>query len=324
MRFCIFLLAMVWWQLQAQTDSVQYFDRADRIVRKENAAYYRKISTPDSGKTYLGVEYWIDGHIKMAGQSLDPYFFYKTGKFTYYYTNGNKSGEGYYYSDFNDRVFGFKNKKWETWYPNGLPREEWWYKIADDFAYSEALLITFWDTAGAKLTNKGNGSYYYTEPVNTKEGEQKVTFTGPIREGRYDSIWHGYYANGKVYCKEAYRQGKLIKGTSFDATGKPYTYDSLETPVRFPGGKPELDRFVKLNMQYTLQKDDIPGQSVILHVFIGHTGFAGNASIIQSANHNMDMEAMRIAKLLPRFKPATFRGQPVDAFYTMTIPFDRL
>ncbi len=313
-----------WVGSYAQTDSIQYFDGSDRVTHIDKAVYYRKITRQDTGKIYLGVEYWMDGRIKMIGHALDVNFLYKIGKYTYYYKNGNRSGEGQYYSDLDQHVFGFKNKKWETWYPNGKPKEEWVYKIADDFTYAESFLMSFWDTTGAELTAKGNGRYYFTDMVNTRQSFKKIVFTGPVRQGMFDSVWHGYYANGKVYTDELYKDGKLVKGTSYDEDGKTYNYDSLETPPAFKGGQAELNRFVKLNVQTPPGMNSDILKSVTVRVFVGENGFVGNATVIQGVNPAMDAEAVRVAKALPRFIPGTYRGQPVDAYFTFPVSFSLL
>ena len=63
-------------------------------------------------------------------------------------------------------------------------------------------------------------------------------------------------------------------------------------------------------------------QAVLVHVFIGRTGFVGNVSLLRGGTAYMNGEALRVAKSLPRFIPATIRGQPVDSYYN--VPFDYL
>ena len=321
MKYFFLLFCFTYCAAQAQTDSILYFDGYDRITQPNRAAYYRKTEAQDSGKIFLGTEYWMDGHIKMIGHALDESFLYKIGKFSYYYKNGNKSGEGQYYSDFEQRVFGFKNKKWETWYANGKPREEWIYKIADDFSYDESLLMSYWDSTGRQLTVKGIGKYAFTDLVTTKDSLQKITFEGFIKQGRYDSVWRGYYANGRLYSEEIYTAGKLVRGKSFDGAGNVYTYDTIEAVSQFPGGLAELDKFVKLNLQPPMQVNSDILSNVVVRIFVGRTGFVGNVSVLRGVNPEMSGEAVRVAKLLPRFLPATNRGQPIDSYYTAAIHF---
>jgi len=321
MKLCLLLFSFTWFASYAQTDSIKYFDGADRSTHIDNAVYYRKISLPDSNKIYLGTEYWMDGHIKMTGHSLDPYFLYKIGRFIYYYKNGNKSGEGQYYSDLDQRVFGFKNKRWETWYPDGKLREEWIYKIADDFSFSESFLMSFWDSAGNELTAKGTGRYYYYESVNTRDSMQKIAFSGPVHQGRFDSLWHGYFANGKEYAEELYAAGKLVKGKSFDGVGNAYVYDTIETRPQFPGGDEELERFFNLNIKYPAEKQGVFKHTIMLKVFVGRNGFVGRATIIRGGSAYMNTEVLRVVNLLPRFLPATNRGQPVDAYYNLPVHY---
>ncbi len=83
MRLLFLLFTFLSIAVSAQTDSILYFDGYDRITQPNHAAYYRKTEAQDSGKIFLGTEYWMDGHIKMIGHALDESFLYKIGKFTY-------------------------------------------------------------------------------------------------------------------------------------------------------------------------------------------------------------------------------------------------
>jgi len=323
--FTLFLLAFISFRSIAQTGAMQYFDGNDRVVNIDKAVYYRKISKPDTGAIYLGVEYWMDGHIKMVGQSLDSEFLSKIGNFTYYYKNGNKSGEGQYYSDPNQQAYSFRNKKWETWYPDGKPKEEWVYKISDNFNEYVSYLLNFWDTTGAQVVVRGQGTYWYADWTSTKDSLQKINFRGSITNGRYDGVWKGFYTNGREYAEDTYKDGKLIRGKSFDGGGNAYSYDSLEVAARFPGGDGGLRLFLKQNIQAVMigNRDNeyqyrIP---VIVRAFVGSNGFIGNVKIIRGVNKPMDEEAIRVTKTLPRIQPAAYRGQPVDSYIILPITF---
>ncbi len=181
--------------------------------------------------------------------------------------------------------------------------------------------MSYWDSSCRQLTVKGIGKYVYTDLVATRDSLQKITFEGFIKQGRYDSLWKGYYANGKTYSEEIYSTGKLLNGKSFDGAGNSYTYDSIEAVSQFPGGVAELDRFVKLNIQPPARLNSDMMNNVVVRIFVGRTGFVGNVSVLRGVNAEMNGEAVRVAKLLPRFLPATNRGQPIDSYYTAAIHF---
>jgi hypothetical protein len=317
MRLFFFLLCFACRVSFAQTDSIQYFDALGRRAQIDNAVYYRKISKSDTANIYLGTEYWMNGYVKMVGYALDTNFMFRIGKCTYYYKGGGKSGEGQFYSDLPKRILGFKNKKWETWYADGKPKEVWIYKIADDFSYDEGFLGSFGDTTGKELTSKGEGKYFYADWVSTKDSFARVNFTGNVRKGKYDSVWTGYYTNGKEYTEEQFKDGKFLSGKSFDAAGNVYLYDTVETGPRFPGDEKEWNKFIMLNSQP--QKDAKLVANVSVRFFIGKNGFAGNILELHAPKYARD-EVSRILKLLPRFIPATTRGQQVDSYYTAQIP----
>lgn len=78
----------------------------------------------------------------------------------------------------------------------------------------------------------------------------------------------------------------------------------------FPGGMGELIKFIKDNTKYPsiARKDGIEGR-VIVQAVIDKDGSMINCCIIRGIDPYLDKEAIRIAKLMPKWKPGKRDGK---------------
>lgn len=64
------------------------------------------------------------------------------------------------------------------------------------------------------------------------------------------------------------------------------------------------------------------GGTVVLRGIVRRDGSIDNVEVIREPGRGMLGEAARRAVLEWRFKPATFRGEPIDVYYTVTVNFN--
>ena len=327
----LFLTLSVAINISAQTPIIRYFNEFGKLVYKENALYYCKITKADTGNLYLGAEYWMDGHLRMVGQALDSEFDFKIGKATYYHKNGNKSMEGLYLSDTTTGLhYSFMNQKWECWHPNGKHSAVLYYKISDDFRSDTAYLMNSWDSSGMPEVIKGEGKYHFTDVVSTVDSNnQKITFEGLVNKGRFVGVWKGYYSNGKEYAEDTYINGTIARGVSFDRAGNKYTYEGkTETDASYPGGIDGLRLFLKMNLNI-IGYDAISGSGVIhswypgvmIKAYVDFKGHIQHLEVADGLSPKYDEEAIRVAKTIKKIIPATLRGQPIDSYIYLPIDF---
>ena len=91
---------------------------------------------------------------------------------------------------------------------------------------------------------------------------------------------------------------------------------------QFPGGNAALMKFIAENYQYptTLQDSNIVGR-VIVQFTIDKEGYVVEPKVVRSLHPDLDKEALRVIRLLPQWKPASQRGIPVCAKYTVPVTF---
>ncbi len=99
-------------------------------------------------------------------------------------------------------------------------------------------------------------------------------------------------------------------------------YNSVEQMPRFPGGEAGLMRYLQENIKYPPEaaKNDIEGR-VIVQFIIDKTGQVGEVKVVRPISEELDAEAVRVVKALPKFEPGRQDGEAVSVWYTLPISF---
>ncbi|BBE20323.1 regulatory sensor-transducer, BlaR1/MecR1 family [Aquipluma nitroreducens] len=94
-----------------------------------------------------------------------------------------------------------------------------------------------------------------------------------------------------------------------------------EMPV-FPGGDQALRNFLAQAVKYPPEavKKGIQGKVYVTFV-VNKDGSVSNAKIARGVDPSLDAEALRVVKLLPKWKPGKQKGQDVAVQYTVPIKF---
>ena len=99
-------------------------------------------------------------------------------------------------------------------------------------------------------------------------------------------------------------------------------YRSAEQMPRFPGGEAALMKYIKSHIQYPAEalKNKIEG-NVILQFVVQKTGKIGEVKVVRSLDKDLDKEAVRVIKSLPKFTPGRQHGKAVSVWYTLPVTF---
>lgn len=68
------------------------------------------------------------------------------------------------------------------------------------------------------------------------------------------------------------------------------------------------------------QDNNIQGR-VIVRFFVKTDGLISDVEVVRPVHPLLDKEAVRVIKSMPKFKPTTQNGKPVNGTYVMTVPF---
>ena len=107
-----------------------------------------------------------------------------------------------------------------------------------------------------------------------------------------------------------------------DATNDDEVFMSVDKMPVFPGGEAALMTFIRDNISYPTDAADnnIQGK-VIVQFVVDMTGQVGDVKVVRSVDANLDREAVRVVKTLPKFIPGMRMGKPVNVWYTLPVNF---
>jgi protein TonB len=96
----------------------------------------------------------------------------------------------------------------------------------------------------------------------------------------------------------------------------------VENMPEFPGGDLGLMKYIQRNVKYpAIAKEyNITGK-VYVSFIVDKKGFVTNVKIVRGVDKNLDAEAMRVVKSLPKYKPGKQRGKSVRVMFTIPINF---
>lgn len=99
-------------------------------------------------------------------------------------------------------------------------------------------------------------------------------------------------------------------------------FKSVEQPPTFPGGDAALMKYLSSHLQYPTmaQENNIQGK-VIVQFVVEKDGHVGDVKVVRSVDKDLDREAIRVCKSLPKFTPGRQNGQAVRVWYTLPVNF---
>lgn len=107
-----------------------------------------------------------------------------------------------------------------------------------------------------------------------------------------------------------------------DTVKKEMVYDMPEQMPEYPGGASAMENFINDNIKYPKAAKDkgIQGK-VYVQFIVEKDGAISEVKIRRGAHALLDEEAMRVIKLMPKWKPGSMRGRRVRVRYTIPITF---
>lgn len=107
-------------------------------------------------------------------------------------------------------------------------------------------------------------------------------------------------------------------------TTKVYSASDDPSSPSFPGGDAALLQYIQDHIQFPGTGVETQG-TVVVRALIKADGQVGDVRVERSIHPDLDAEAVRVVKSLPRFNPAFVGGKhPIDAWLTIPIKFQML
>ncbi len=116
---------------------------------------------------------------------------------------------------------------------------------------------------------------------------------------------------------------EVPKETSTSSTNSTEAFRSAAHMPSFPGGDAALVSYINSHMIYPEQaKNDLIQGKVLVQFVVNKDGSIGDAKVARGLDKDLDQEAIRLVKSLPKFSPGTNAvGEPVNVWYTLPVTF---
>ena len=170
--------------------------------------------------------------------------------------------------------------------------------------------------AGVELISSSTNA----KATTNAHGEAQLT----VGVGETIAINHKGYQEGKFTVKELcpikdMENPELVR---LLLVGEDPVYQIADNMPEFPGGMTACLQYLARNIKYpvTAQKEGAQGK-VIVQMVIEKDGSVDHVSIVRSITPELDAEAARVVKSMPKWKPATVKDKAVRCRYTVPVTF---
>ena len=99
-------------------------------------------------------------------------------------------------------------------------------------------------------------------------------------------------------------------------------FQVVEQQPEFPGGIPELMKYLQKNIRYPqICKEQRVQGRVIVQFVVNADSTITDVNVVKPVNPYLDQEALRVVKAMPKWKPGKQRGEPVRVRFTLPVTF---
>lgn len=99
-------------------------------------------------------------------------------------------------------------------------------------------------------------------------------------------------------------------------------FQAVEQPAEFPGGQSALMKWLSSNIRYpeSAQQNGVSGRVVVKFV-VEKDGSISGATIVKGVDKDLDQEALRVVKRMPKWQAGKNNGQAVRSYFTLPVTF---
>lgn len=100
-------------------------------------------------------------------------------------------------------------------------------------------------------------------------------------------------------------------------------FNVVEDKPAFPGGMEAMIQFFSTNIQYPAdaKKQKIDGR-VLVNFVVEKDGSITDVKVMKPGFPSLDAEAVRVVKMMPKWKPGYQKGQAVRVLFALPISFN--
>ena len=149
------------------------------------------------------------------------------------------------------------------------------------------------------------------EVMDMEEQKEDNTARGVVNQEGSDDADKFKAVQEQVIVKEPEPEAKPEK-----------VFVAVEQPAEFPGGMAALMKWLSNNIRYpeAAQQNDIQGRVVVKFV-VEKDGSIGAATIVKGVDKDLDREALRVVKKMPKWQPGKNNGVSVRSYFNLPVTF---
>lgn len=121
---------------------------------------------------------------------------------------------------------------------------------------------------------------------------------------------------------KAVQEQVVVKEPEPEVKKEEEIFVAVEQQAEFPGGQAALMKWLSQNVRYpeTAQQNDVQGR-VIVKFVVEKDGSIGTATILKGVDKDLDREALRVVKKMPKWQPGKNNGVAVRSYFNLPVVF---
>ena len=162
----------------------------------------------------------------------------------------------------------------------------------------------------------GSGSYTFANNFNHSSLKKRITMMIKEKSNPWARLKYLYILPIVAICMIACTQS--AKSTASDYI----TYEAVEEKPEYPGGMGELSKLLSSNLKYPLksQENGVQGE-VLVQFVVDKEGNVEEVTVFKGVDPYLDAEALRVIKMMPKWKPGKHEGKEVNVKCTIPVGF---
>jgi periplasmic protein TonB len=152
--------------------------------------------------------------------------------------------------------------------------------------------------------------------------EEPVTKVEEIKETQVSTVTQEGDKNAKAIIEDKSGTGTVYTPEP-EQPKEPEIFDRAEVMPSYPGGVPELMKFLQKNIRYpSLARENGLEGKVIVKFYIDTDGTVREPAVLKDGvGGGCGDEAIRVIKAMPKWTPGSQRGKAVKVYYTLPVTF---
>lgn len=113
-----------------------------------------------------------------------------------------------------------------------------------------------------------------------------------------------------------------IPASVAEVNDNPLNFQVVERLPEYPGGMSAFVQWLTKNLNYpvTAQRSKIQG-TVLVAFIVNKDGSITDLKVVKSVSPELDREALRVLRLMPKWKPGEDHGEPCRTYFSIPIVF---